>query len=155
MTIDSLTMLVVDVLGKYIVDQGATLVKEAGQAAAKAASQLCELVLTRLKADPANAGNIQRFEKNPEGYRTPVADAIAEKATSDPAFAAQLTALIAEYQKAASLSAPSNINARSSGVATQGGIATGEGGVAVAGNVGGGITITNTQSNYSSGETGP
>jgi len=155
MAIDPLTILVVDVLGKYVVDKGATLLKEAGQAAAQAASQLCEFVLTRLKADPADARNAEHFKENPEGYQTPITDAIAEKTKSDPDFAAQLSALLEEYKKATNSSAETNINAASGVVATQGGIAAGVGSVAVAGNVKGGITITNTQSNYSSGGTGP
>lgn len=154
MTIDPLTMLVVDVLGKYVIDKGATLLKEAGQASAQVASQLCELVLTRLKSDPADAKNATRFEENPEGYRAPVVDAISEKAKSDPDFAAQLSALVQEYQKAASLNAAA-INVTSGVVATQGGIAAGEGGVAIAGNVQGGITLTNTQTTYSSGRYEP
>jgi hypothetical protein len=154
MTIEPLTMLVVDILGKYAIDKGATLLKEAGQAAAQAASQLCEYVLTRLKVDPADAKNTEHFEKNPEGYKTPVTDAITEKMKSDPDFAAQLSALLQQYQKAVS-SNESAIKATSGAVATQGGIAAGVGGVAVAGNVAGGITISNMQSNYSSGGTGP
>jgi len=154
MTIDPLTMLVVNVLGKYVVDKGATLLKEAGQAAAQAASQLCEYVLTRLKADPAEAKNTEHFEKNPEGYKTPVTDAIAANMKSDHDFAAQLSDLLQQYQKAVS-STESAIKATSGVVATQGGIAAGVGGVAVAGNVAGGITISNTQSSYTSGGTGP
>lgn len=155
MAIDPLIMLVVDVLGKYVVDKGATLLKEAGQAAAQAASQLCEFVLAHLKANPADSKNAEHFEENPEGYQTPMADAIAEKAKSDPDFAAQLTALLEEYRKAAGAGPATNINGTSGIVATQGGIATGAGGVAVAGNVKGGIAISNTQSNYSSRETDP
>ena len=40
MTIEPLTMVVVDILGKYVVGQGATLVKEAGQSAFQAAAKL-------------------------------------------------------------------------------------------------------------------
>ena len=155
MTIDPFTMLIVDVLGKYVVDKGATLVKEAGQAAAQAASQLYELVLARLKEDPADAKNAEHFERNPEGYQIPIADSINAKLKSDPDFGTQLLELLAEYKKASSSSAMMNINAESGVVATQGGIAAGPGGVAVAGNVEGGITVTNTQSNYSAGGTGP
>jgi hypothetical protein len=149
MLTEPLIMLVVDVLGKYVVDAGATLVKEAGQAAAQAASRLCEFVLERLKADPTDARNAERFEENPEGYKIPVADAIVEKAEADPEFASQLSALLEAYKKAASSGAEMMINAASGVVATQGGIAAGAGGVAVEGDVRGGITITNTQTRYS------
>jgi len=150
MIIDALTLLVVDVLGKYVVDKGATLLDEVGQTAAQAASQLYALVRGRLKGDPADARIATRFEENPEGYRIPVADAITEKAESDPDFAAQLSALLEEYKKASSLSNLPSIDAESGVIALQGGIAAGQGGVAVAGNLKGGITINNTQTRYSS-----
>jgi hypothetical protein len=152
MTMDPLTMLVVEVLGKYVVDRGATLLGEVGQTAAQAASQLCALVFSRMKSDPAETRIATRFEENPEGYRVPIADVIAEKAESDPDFVAQLTALLQDYQKAASLHALA-IEVKSGAVATHGGIAAGAGGVAVAGNVAGGITINNTRTNYPSGGT--
>ena len=147
MTINPLTMVVVDILGKYVVDKGATLVKEAGQSAVQAAAKLFERVMARLKADPAEARNAERFEQNPEGYRTPVAEAIAEKVKNDSDFAAQLTALLEDYKKGIITVDTSNVNADI--VAMQGGAATGEGGVAVVGNVKGGISVSNQQSGRS------
>ena len=147
MTIDPLTMVVVDILGKYVVDKGATLVKEAGQSAVQAAAKLFERVMARLKADPAEARNAERFEQNPEGYRTPVAEAIAEKVKNDSDFATQLATLLEGYQKAIIIVDTSNVNMGV--VATQGGAAAGEGGAAVVGNVKGGISVSNQQSNRS------
>ena len=147
MTIDPLTMVVVDILGKYVIDKGATLLKETGHSAAQAASQLFEKAMARLKADPAEARNAERFEQNPEGYRTPVAEAIAEKVKNDSDFAAQLTALLEDYKKAIITVDTSNVNTNVS--ATQGSAAAGKGGVAVAGNVQGGISISNRQSGRS------
>ena len=147
MTIDPLTMIVVDILGKYVVDKGATLLKETGHSAAQAASQLFEKAMARLKADPAEARNAERFEQNPEGYRTPVAEAIAEKVKNDSDFAAQLTALLEDYKKAIITVDTSNVNADI--VAMQGGVAAGDGGVAVVGNVKGGISVSNQQSGRS------
>ena len=147
MTMDPLTMLVVDILGKYVVDKGATLLKETGHSAAQAASQLFEKAMARLKADPAEARNAERFEQNPEGYRIPVAEAIAEKVKNDSDFAAQLTALLEDYKKAIITVDTSNVNADI--VAMQGGAATGDGGVAVVGNVKGGISVSNQQSGRS------
>jgi hypothetical protein len=155
MTTEALTLIVVDILGKFVVDHGATLLKEAGQAAAQAASQLYELVLTQLKSDPAEARNAERFEQNPEGYQAPIADAIAEKLGSDPNFSAQLSVLIEEYKKAASSVETARIDVGSGAVATQGGIAAGAGGVAIGGNVKGEVSIKNTRNRYSSGGTGP
>lgn len=147
MTIDPLTMVVVDILGKYVIDKGATLLKEVGQSAAQAASLLFEKVVARLKADPAEARNAERFEQNPEGYRTPVAEALAEKVKNDSDFAAQLAALLEDYKKAMIAIDTSNINIGAA--ATQGSAAAGERGVAVVGNVQGGISISNQQSNRS------
>lgn len=130
MTINLLTMMVVNVLGKYAVDKGATLLKESGWAAVQAASRLCEFVLTQLKDDPADARNVERFEKNPQGYRVPITDAITDKAKSDPNFAAQLSSLLEEYIK-------------TSRAAEQDGIAIVEKGKRA-------IRIDNTQSRYSS-----
>jgi len=140
-------MVVVDILGKYVVDKGATLLKEAGQSAAQAASLLFEKAMARLKADPAEARNAERFEQNPEGYRIPVAEAIAEKVKNDSDFAAQLTALLEDYKKAIITVDTSNVNTNVS--ATQGSAAAGKGGVAVVGNVQGGISISNRQSGRS------
>lgn len=143
MTIDPLTMLVVDILGKYVVDKGATLLKEAGQSAVQAAAKLFEQVMARLKADPGEARNAERFAQNPEGYKTPVAKAVAEKVKNDPDFAAQLAALLEDYQRAIITIDTSNVNTDM--VATQGSAAAGEGGVAVVGSVKGGISISNQQ----------
>jgi len=148
-------MVVVDVLGKYAADKGATLLKEAGQATVHAAAQLFDRVMARLKADPADARNAEHFEQNPEGYQVPVADAIAEKLKTDADFATQLTALLKDYQHAISAVSASSINmgsVDSGAVALQGGIAAGKGGAAVAGNVQGGITIRNQENPRSPGE---
>ena len=149
MSIDPLIMLVVDLLSKYVIDQGATLLKEAGQTAAQAVAQLFQQVMNRLKADPAEAKNTERFEKNPKDYQTAIADALAEKMKNDPEFASQLATLLEDYQKAIQGVDVSRIKVGSGGVALQGGIAAGEGGVAVAGNVQGGITLNNTLSQFS------
>ncbi len=140
---DPLTTAVVTILGKYAVDKGAGLLKEAGQAAADAAGKLFQKVMERLKADPAEAKNAERFEKTPEAYQAPIADAVDEKVKSDPDFAAQLKALLEEFQKAAGTASTSIGDVGSGAVATQGSVAAGAGGVAfkVEGDVSGGIKI--------------
>lgn len=155
MTIDALTMMVVDVLGKYVIDNGTMLVKEVGENAAQYATQLCELVLKRLNADPVDARNAERFKNDPEGYQVPMADAIAKKMESDPNFATQLSALLDEYKKITAVKNSAKTEIRSGTAAMQGGIAAGEGGVAVSGNVTGGINIRNTQSSRSAGGGSP
>ncbi len=97
---DPLTQQVVDVIAKYALDKGVTLAKEAGQAAVDAAAKLFRKVIDRLKQDPAEAKNAERFEKNPEGYKAPVTDALGEKMQADAAFADELRALFAEFKQA-------------------------------------------------------
>jgi hypothetical protein len=145
MTIDPLIMLVVDILGKYAIDKGASLLKEAGQSAVKVAAKLFEQVMSRLKADPAEAKNAERFEKNPEAFQPALAAALAEKVKNDPEFAAQLASLLKEYERARNTGSPS-IKVGSGAVALQEGVAAGEGGMAISGNVEGGITLNNTRS---------
>lgn len=158
MTLDPFTIVVVDILGKFAVDKGATLLKEAGQVTVHAAAQLFDRVMARLKADPAEARNAEHFEQNPEGYQVPMADAIAEKMRTDVDFAAQLKALLEEYQRAISAVDVSSLNlgsVDSGAVAMQGGVVAGKGGVAVQGNMQGGITIRNQQNPRSPGEDEP
>ena len=137
---DPLTLAISTILGKYAIDKGATLLKEAGQAAANAAGKLFEKVMQRLKADPAEAKNAEHFERNPEGYKIPISDAIDEKLKADPNLAAELRSLVEEFQRA---SGTTIINTGSGAVATHGGVAAGAGGVAVGGNVGGSLVTGN------------
>ncbi len=97
---DPLTQEIVDVLAKYAIDRGVTLAKEAGQAAVDAAAKLFHKVIDRLKQDPAEAKNADRFENNPEGYKTPIADALDEKLRAEADFAAEVQALLNQYQRA-------------------------------------------------------
>jgi hypothetical protein len=138
-------MVVVDILGRYAIDKGASLLKEAGQSAVKVAAKLFEQVMNRLKADPAESKNAERFEKNPEAFEPALAAALAEKVEKDPDFAAQLAALLKDYERARNIGA-SSIQVGSGAAALQDGIAAGEGGMAIAGNVQGGITLNTTVS---------
>jgi hypothetical protein len=141
---EPITTAIITILGKYAIDKGATLIKEAGQAAAEVAAKLFDKVLNRLKADPAEAKNAERFEQNPEGYKAPLADAVDDKLKTDPAFAAELKKLLEEFEQARSAAGFSGA------IATQGSVAAGaagaaasSGGVAVAGDVHGSISVDN------------
>jgi uncharacterized lipoprotein YddW (UPF0748 family) len=97
---DPIATAVATILGKYAIDKGATLVKEAGKSAAEAAGKLFERVMNRLKADPAEAKNAERFEKEPEKHQELIGEVLDEQLKSDPNFRAELQALLAELQKA-------------------------------------------------------
>lgn len=136
---DPFTAAVVTVLGKYAIDKGATLLKEAGQAAADASARLFHKVMERLKADPVEAKNVERFEKNPEGYKQPIADAVEEQIKADPDFAAQLKALLEEIERAERTAGMSMMTSHVTARASTDSLAIGS--ISIGGSVGGGIEI--------------
>lgn len=129
---DPLTTAITTILGKYAIDKGATLIKEAGQAAANVAAKLFEKVIARLKANPDDKKNAERFEQNPEGYKAPIADAIDEQMKSDPNFAAELKQLADEYDRVKITVTTTTVTAS-------------HGSVAVGGSVGGSISVNNQE----------
>jgi hypothetical protein len=138
---DPLTTAVVTILGKYAIDKGATLLKEGGKAVAEAAGKLFARVIERLKADPAEAKNAERFEQNPEAFKPVIEVAVDETVKADHGFAAQLKALLDEFDAAQKAAGVMIVNTGSGAVATQGGVAAGAGGVAVGGDVSGDIVV--------------
>jgi hypothetical protein len=145
---DPLTGIIMTVLGKYAIDKGAGLIKEAGKAAADVAGKLFAKVMERLKADPGEARNAERYEKDPKTFEAPVAAAVDEQIKADPNFAQELQQLVEQFKQAggASLIA-SNITA----TASQGGTAVGA--FQVGGNLSGNVQIggTSTTTNRSGG----
>jgi hypothetical protein len=147
---DPLTTAVTTILGKYAIDKGATLIKEAGQAAANVAAKLFEKVLGRLRASPADKKNAERFEQNPEGYKAPIADALDEQMKSDPDFAAELKQLLEEFEQARSV-APTQVVSASSGGIAAGRAAAGAQGIAIGGKVtdSAKVSVENISNDYS------
>jgi hypothetical protein len=96
---------VVTILGKYTIDKGVELAKEIGPKAGEVAAQLFQKVVDRFSKNPADAKNLERFEKKPEDYKAPVGDAL-EEYLKDPAFAAEIKQLLAQYQAAVPAGAP-------------------------------------------------
>jgi hypothetical protein len=140
-----LTLSIVVILGKYALDKGLELGQEVGPQALDAAAKMFKLVLERIgKKKPETAAE---FPKDPETYEKPLQQAL-DKELDDEAFAAQLRELLARYERAATLHATSagtsyHAEARDGGVVAQGtgAAAAGEGGLAVSGDVQGGIQI--------------
>ena len=106
------------ILGKYAIDKGATLLKEGGEAVAKAAGNLFTKIITRLKSDPSEAKNAERFEQNPEAFKPAIEAAVADQMQADPNFAAELKALVASFDKAQKSAGVSIVNTGSGDVFT-------------------------------------
>ena len=129
---DPLTTTITTILGKYAIDKGATLIKEAGQTAANVAAKLFEKVIHRLRADPTEAKNADRFEQNPDGYKAPIADAIDEQMKTDPNFAAEIKQLLEEFERMRISVSTTTVTAS-------------HGSVAVGGSVGESISVSNQE----------
>jgi hypothetical protein len=132
---------VVAVLGKYALDRGTELLKQAGQAAADAAGELYRTVLDRLKADPAEAKTAERFEKNPDDFAKGVEAALTELVETDKAFATQLEALMTRLETSAPPGAVQMYVSGSGAAASGNAAAAGERGAAAT--TGGHATVYN------------
>ena len=98
---DPLVTAVATVIGNFAVDQGSKIINSFGRAAGDVAQRLFKTVMDKLGADPAEARTVDRYQQDPDGYRAPITDALADAVKADPAFADALRGLIAEYQTAA------------------------------------------------------
>ena len=120
---------VVGVLVGYALDRGAQLAKEGGQAAVDLVERLFQKVLDRVRADPGQATDADGFEKNPEGYRAPMEDAVRAEVRRDAEFGEELASLLAAIQQVAP-SALTIVVTGSGAAAAHGGVAAGQGGAA-------------------------
>jgi hypothetical protein len=142
---DPITVSVVTILGRYALDKGTELGKAVGPKALDTAKEMFEMVLERVrKVDPRTA---DKFPENPEGYQVPMKDVLQETVESDPDFAAELRALVEDYEEAAKAHAAASGTSYSATLQGSGAIAQGEGAtaasggsVAVGGNVGGNVS---------------
>jgi len=137
------------VLTQFAADQGAEILKKAGQATADVAGKVFNSVMNKLKGDPRFGWIAEQFAKDPETYKAPVADAVEEQIKTDPNFAAEMKALLESFDMAQKAAGVTIVNTGSGAVATQGGVAAGAGGIAVGGDVSGDIVtgskqVTNT-----------
>lgn len=143
---DPITSSIVIVLGKYALDKGAELATKVGPKALEAAKEMFQTVLERVKrTDPRT---VEKFPGNPEGYNAPLTDSLNEVMETDPDFAAQLKALLEQYEKeaqehAAATGTSYQATVKGSGaIAQEGSVAAGEGGVAVGRDVHGGVNVS-------------
>ncbi len=125
---DPITISVVTILGKYALDKGVELGKAVGPQALETAREMFGMVLERVrKVDPRTA---DRFPQNPQGYQAPMEDVLQETLQADPDFAAELKALIEDYEEAAQKYAAASGTSYSATLEGSGAIAQGPGAVA-------------------------
>ncbi len=142
---DPLTTAIMTVLGKFAVDKGAGIAKEVGEAAAKAAGQLFDKVMGKLKDDQRFSWLTDLFEKDPKTYEAPVAKAVEEQVKTDSNFAAELDKLVEQFKQAGGTSlVASGITATASDHSTA------VGSIQVGGNAGN-INVGNTTTNRDGG----
>ena len=90
---------VVIILGRYSLDKGAELAKEAGPKALETAKEMFRMVLERIAhSKPETAAE---FPNQPATYQQPLESALAAEVQASPDFAAQLEALLEQYEQAA------------------------------------------------------
>ncbi|HEX6383770.1 MAG TPA: hypothetical protein VF177_03775 [Anaerolineae bacterium] len=128
---DPITASVVIILGKYAIDKGATLAREAGPAAAKKAGELFQTALAYLRRDPAGQVIADRYEQNPERAAALLEDDLNQAVQADAEFAAQLQALLAQYEEAAEAHAAATGSTYTATVKGGGAVAQGPGATAV------------------------
>lgn len=146
---DPITSSVVVVLGKYALDKGAELGQAVGEKAVGVAKEMLQLVLERVGAEkPETAAE---YPDAPETYQKPLEKALDAQVAADPDLAAQLEALLAQYEQAAQEHAAATgrtYQATLSGtgaIAQDHSVAASHGGVAVGGDVHGDINTTGTK----------
>jgi hypothetical protein len=134
---EPLTASIVVILGKYALDKGVELGKEVGPKALEKAKEMFSTVFDHLRKDPKGELVAEGFKEDPATYEKPVEKVLAKEMEADPKFAAQLQALLDQYEQAAKEYAESSgrvyqVTVKGSGaVAMDHGVAAGAGGVAV------------------------
>jgi hypothetical protein len=140
---DPLSAAIITILGKYAIDAGATLLKEAGPAAKETAANLFKKVLGYLRQKPAAQAIADGYEKNPTGYEAPMQDQVEAALADNTSLKEELQALVAQFEEQKKAFQPSvQVQVGKRGVAAvgDGATAVGERGVHVTGDVKGGIT---------------
>ncbi len=143
---EPLTGMIMTVLGQYAIDKGVALAEKAGKAAVEAAGKLFTKVMEKLKADPAEAKNAERYEKDPKTFEAAVAVAVDEKIKTDQQFANELQQLVDQFRQAGGTVQVASGN---TATASQGGVAVS--GFQVGGNLTGDVQIGGSRTERSGG----
>lgn len=143
---EPLTATIIVILGKYALDKGLELGKEVGPKALETATEMFKIVLERIaRKKPETAAE---YPDHPETYEQPLASAVEAEVQADADFAAQLQALLAQYEEAAKEHAAATGTVYKATVTGSGAnaqdhsVAAGAGGVAVGRDVHGGVHIS-------------
>lgn len=102
---DPVVAAVITIIGKYAIDKGVELTKEAGPKAVEIAEKIFKKVAERFGKNPADTQNLEKFEQKPDTYQAPIADALEEQ-MKDAVFASEIKQLLAQYKAAAPKGAP-------------------------------------------------
>lgn len=148
---DVITASVISILGKYALDKGAELAKEAGPAAKEAAEKLFDKIIGYFRDKPETQAIANGYENNPTGYEVPMQDQVDTAVQQDADLKAELEKLIAQYKKekeafqaAQPGSTQVSVSEGGTAVVGSGNTVVGERGVYVKGSVKGGITTGDT-----------
>jgi len=150
---DPIVTPIVIILGKYVLDKGVELGTAIGPKALDTAKEMLQLVLERVgQKKPETAAE---FPKDPESYQKPMEKALEAEVQADPDFAEQLEELLAKYEQAEQEHAAATgktYQATLSGkgaLAQDHSVAASHSGIAVGGNVEGGIHTSGTSTGES------
>jgi hypothetical protein len=108
---EPLSATVTAIVTGFLVKGAAAVTAEVGEAAANAARTLAQAVLDRLKADPDEKRNAERYEEQPEAIQPTIKVILDGLVEADAEFAAKLQGLVDTYQSTAAIS----VNARDIG----------------------------------------
>jgi hypothetical protein len=139
---DPLSAAIITILGKYAIDAGVTLVKEAGPAAKETAARLFGKVLHYLRQKPGSQAIADGYEKNPAGYEAPMQDQVETALAADANFKEELQALVTQFEEQQQAFQPDvsvKVGQGSAAAVGDQSTAVAERGVSVTGDVTGGI----------------
>lgn len=84
----------VAVLAPYVKKGAETFASEIGKSAAEKAKSLLNTLRTRFSGDKYAEGSLERFEKDPDKYKSSLEDALKEKLDEDKNLVAELDKLL-------------------------------------------------------------
>ena len=97
---DPISMTIASIITGFLVRTADGVTETVGTAVTDAARTIAQTVLDRLKADPAEAKTVERYEREPEKLEPSIAVAINDLVTRDEALKTQLDALLQGYEQA-------------------------------------------------------